>query len=473
MIAAAKRWSSRLFGANYYDAAVTNRKRKAPPSRIKSTDDMLKAAERRTLVSNSQDLQRNFSVAAWAVRRHLDYVTSFEFQARTGDNALNDRIEELMRWYSRPRNCDVTGRHNLRRMVRMMEERRLIDGDVFAIKLSSGLLQAIESDRIRDPSGGAIAGSGLSLPDARKYKHGVLTTKAGRARRYALHDRTDHGNYRYVRDIDARNIIPLAYYDRFDQIRGISPLAPAVNAYQDLREGISYALAKMKGAQIFGMGIFSANDEEVGKVIEGEDSDSPSDVIIDFGDGPVKLQLDPDDKVEFFESKSPSTEVQTFLQQVTAIALKALDLPFSFYDESFTNFFGSRAALMHYLRSAKSKQEDLQEWLDAVTLYRLGLFIADGTLDADITQIGWEWVPTGVPWWDPSKDIVADIMAVNAGFKTRQKVVRERFGMEFRDVVDQLADEERYMEAAGVPIIRLNNFQPVVEAQSQAEEPEQ
>ena len=73
---------------------------------------------------------------------------------------------------------------------------------------------------------------------------------------------------------------------------------------------------------------------------------------------------DPGDRAEFLESKSPSTEFQAFSQVMVSVALKALDIPYSFYAENFTNYSGARQALLQYEQSAKIKRMDLQALLD-------------------------------------------------------------------------------------------------------------
>jgi len=101
------------------------------------------------------------------------------------------------------------------------------------------------------------------------------------------------------------------YFDRFDQVRGVSPMAAGVNTLRDTYEGFDYALAKMKVSQLFGLAFFREKSDPV-------DQPSPSDddgagYEVDFGRGPVLLDLDPGDRAEFLESKSPATEFQQFL----------------------------------------------------------------------------------------------------------------------------------------------------------------
>ncbi len=164
----------------------------------------------------------------------------------------------------------------------------------------------------------------------------------------------------------------------------------------------------------------------------------------------------PDDKFEVIESKQPSTEFQAFTNLVLMAALKALDIPFSFYDESFTNFFGQRMAHIHYLQSAESKREDLQEYLDRWFRWRLSIAALAGDFllpsGASVSDLSGQWVPAGTPWWRPLEEVRADELAVAAGFKTRTQVCMERMGRSFRDVVDKRAEEEAYAAERGVAL---------------------
>ena len=68
------------------------------------------------------------------------------------------------------------------------------------------------------------------------------------------------------------------------------------------------------------------------------------------------LDLQRGDDADSLLNKKPATESQAFLMQVMAMALKCLDLPFNFYQENFTNFFGSKASFLLYQKSTTPKQ---------------------------------------------------------------------------------------------------------------------
>lgn len=435
-----------------YDATDDKKRRRPPRVNLLSEDKHLDATGRRKLVATARNIQRNYEVAAWMIRKHLDYVSSFEFQARTGVDAVDARVEDLMTWWSRPLNFDVAGKHGRRRFTRLAEARRTLDGDFFAMKLASGQVQAIEGDRIRTPIRGAAAGAPSDL------EHGVQLGPGGRPLAYALNNRDGFG-FAFERMIRAGNLVPLGYYDRFDQSRGISPLATAINRLQDLYEGLDLALAKAKVTQLFALAIFSKRMDAEGEVITSDggtdaDSDGTPDegtekYTVDFGRGPIKLELEPGDEAQFLESKSPSTEFQSFSQLCIAIALLSLDIPYTFFDCTKANYSAARQDLLLYDQSAREKRADVREFLDVLTVWRLSLWMADGILvlppGMTIVDLKWDWVPTGLPWIDPLKEVQADGEAVLRGFTSTARVCKEH-GVDAYELVDEEAAYQAYRQ---------------------------
>lgn len=456
-------------GGSGYDAVKEKNKRTAPTGLVRSEDAELMPSDRKKLVSSTRDLHRNFSLAAWMIRRHLDYVSTFSFQCRSGNDAIDESVEKLMRWYSHPYNCDASGRFSLQKMIRLAEMRRTVDGDVFLLKLRDGTLQAVEGDRVRTPAGG--------LPNEVKASdliHGVQTDEAGFPLKYCVCKRaptTDSSGgsaqFHFERMVNAKNMYHFAYLDRFDQVRGISPLAAAVNTLRDTYEGFDYALAKMKVSQLFGLAFYREAADPAG-VVETSDSDG-SGYEVDFGRGPVLLNLEPGDRAEFLESKTPSTEFQSFTQSMVGVALKALDIPYSFYAENFTNYSGARQALLQYELSAKIKRADVQALLDHITAWRIGLWIQDGVLDASLSDIQWEWIPQGVGWVDPLKEIQAHTMAVEGGFDTRTRIVKASTGRDFREMCKERAKEDATLKEFAIQI--TPSKQPASQPVEQQEEP--
>lgn len=445
-----------------YDAVEDKKLRRPPRIRVRSEDKELDATQRKKLVATSRDLPRNYAIAAWMIRKHLDYVSTFGFQARTTNKAFNARLEAFVRRWSRRENFDVAGRHTLHRFTRLAERSRTLEGDMFPLKLSSGRVQAIEGDRIRTPIGGDLP-PGVEPED---IVHGVLVTKSGRAKGFCLNNRKKRGEgFEFDRIVPARHLLQHAYFDRFDQVRGVGLIAPGINALQDTYEGLSYALAKAKVTQLWGMKVKRKfdEDESIGEVSGGTDENGDEDksaYTVNFGDGVFQLDLDAEanEDADFMESRHPSTEFKEFTAAMIGIGLKSVDIPYSFYDESFTNFAGNRQAWLLYDQGAENKRSDNRELLTALTVWRIGLAIIDGELELpksvgeSIEDINFEWIARGIPWVDPLKDIKADDAAVKLRITSRQRVSKRRYGEDWFEVMDELDAEEERIQSSRRPM---------------------
>jgi len=432
-----------------YDAVATEKRRRAPLHDVKSEDDHLTPTQRRKLVATTRDLRRNYALTAWAIRKHLDYVASFSFQSKNGNEELDDHIEKLVKWWSLPGNFDVAGRHGLRRFTRIIEASRVVDGDILIYLLNTGLVQAIEGDRCANPLGAALPRH-YKMED---FKRGIKCSKGGRPQAYIVNNRSATGaRLEFDRVIPAKYIIQFAYWDRIDQIRGISPLAAALNTLRDTSEGIGYALARAKVSQLFALTLKRASPKPIGEVDADDDGDL-SESTIDFGRGPIVLDLDPEDEADFLESKQPAGEFQAFMETMFSLSLKALDIPYSFCNESFTNYSGSRQALLMYEQSAREKRADVKALLDHLTHWRIRLWILAGVLKLPIgmtvSDLRWEWQASGLPWIDPLKEVKADVEAIGNNLMSRQRILK-RMGIDFGEVLDELEAEEKEIRSRGL-----------------------
>ena len=59
------------------------------------------------------------------------------------------------------------------------------------------------------------------------------------------------------------------------------------------------------------------------------------------------------------------------------------------------------------------------------------------------------WQPRGFDWVDPKSDIEADIIAIDAGLKTRAEIAAER-GKDLRDIFEQLSREKELADEYGL-----------------------
>lgn len=462
--------------AERYDALNPSGKRRSPRATIQREDTYLRGNKRKKLQATSNDIVRNFSIAAWAVRRHLDYVARFEFQATNADEGLNREIEQLVAIQSRPLEFDRGGRFGREKAFRIAEARRVIDNDTFLVLLQSGRIQGIESDLCRDPDKLEGKGSKENKPfQGHEWVDGIEVDFAGLPRRYSFYGRDNGSNYVHRKNVAARNVIHYGFFDRYasEQIRGLSPIVASLNSFRDVYENFDYALAKSKIHQLFAIAVtrkaeealdtqFGADNDE-----EGDDETTPPPRDIDLTGGPMILDFEAEEMASVIESKNPSNEFQSFSQLVTMCALKALDIPYSFFDESHTNFSGSRGSWLHYERACMDRRDDQLEMRRRWTLFQLQRWTLNGllTLPAGMTigDLKWSWIPKGMPWWKPSEELTADLKAIAAGVTSLPDVCAKNGTGDPKDNIRKTAEVIKYAREVGEELLdepfRLN-FDP-------------
>jgi lambda family phage portal protein len=442
-----------------YDATQGRGKRREPTGVLRSEEQELQGGARRRLVSQSRDAVRNFAIAAWMIRRHLDYTSTFRFQARTGSPELDARLEGMVEAQSEADRCDVAGRHDFADLVRLAEGRRIVDGDVGLLKVRPRKLQAIEGDRIRSgPVGDALGWSGtMSANGWFDYGHGVATDRFGKATAYSINSRTWGGGFRYERTVPARHLYLHAHFDRFDQVRGVSPVAAGLNSLIDVYENFDYALAKAKVAQLFALAITRKDDNPLAgerELTAAEQEETPDGPRYQFdpGRGPAKLELDPGDSAEFLTVDTPGPGFVDFNTVCIGVALKSIDLPMSFYDEAYTNYSGARQAQLQYEQAAKVKRKSVRRLCNHVTDWWVRDWDRRGMLpkSARADLIRYQWVHAGLPWLDPLNEIQANIAAISAGLDTRTNILAQQ-GRDVADVARELAEETALFARYGLP----------------------
>ena len=439
-----------------YEAIEERGQRRRGTAVIQSEDRELTHAQRAKLIGSTRDVIRNYALVGWMVRRHLDYVTQFHFQCNTNDDDFNTALEQRVEQRCRRMNCDVRGQFTLDKYIRTAELCKVRDGDLGTTYMRSGHLQAIEGDRIRTPN---LNDYGNPV-DSKQWFNGVRVNGAGRPLEYGIWNRISGGpSMIFDRTVNARNFYLLANVDRFDQVRGVSPIASAMNNLVDLKENITYALLKSKVAQFFGLVLKRSDEDSAGEVTnDGTNGDEKNAFEVDFGRGPFTLDLNIDEDASFLTTNVPGDSFKEFHELVMMIVLKCLDLPMAFFDEARTNFFASKGAWLMYDRACISKRDDVAELLNWVTVKDLLRWIVD-PLDPLVLPAGYtigtlpfEWVPRGMPWWDKGKEVDADIAAIGAGLSNPYAVCR-RTDSDYEENIRLIARARKFARDAGQEIL--------------------
>lgn len=453
-----RRFSPPRRAANFgYDAIVNTGKRRMAAPIIRSEDFELQPANRKQLVASQRDIARNFSIARWLIERHLDYTTSFTFKFRSKKQELNSLVEARMKLWQTRKQSDIARRHPFASQIRLAEASALTANDCLAIKLADGRVQWIEGDRINNP--------GLGLPpgiNPLQLVHGVQVDDYTAAQAYCVCRRGPKGNawqapmtLQFEQMVSADDGILHGFFDRFDQVRGISPLACALNSLQDVYEAKTYALGRMKVDQLFAMAIYRGNSDSIrepqydenGVLIQPQDYGA---LATPFGNGPIIADMDIGDRMEFLQSSQPSSQFQDFMQKAISFCLKALAIPYSFFDEAYTNYSGARQALLQYEAAADIRRDAIRQLLDELTDWILQLFILDGELpEIDPADYVWEWVSASLPWIDPLKEAEANVLLIQNNLESEIHVLKQQ-GRDYQDVVNERKLAQAMVQAAGL-----------------------
>lgn len=445
-------------GSFDYDALKPQGKRKSAPGRIVREDAELKGGKREKLQSSARDLAKNFSIAAWAIRRHLDYVARFSFNPITGDRGLNKDLADLMDVQSEPFNCDRGGRCSREKLFRLAEASRIMDGDMGMVRMRDGRVQLIESDLIKDPPK-------EDQVDRDKYEwvDGVQVDYAGFPRQYSVHGREKGGrSTKFQRTIPLSNFHLYGCFDRTasDQVRGVSPFVTALNPLRDIYEGIDYTMVKFKISQLFALALKRAadapslDDELPTDGNDTTEAETGKSREFNLSGGVSLLDLDPDESIEAVETAIPGVSFNMFMDIFVAVALKSIDIPYSFYNERFTNYSGSRTAWLHYEAACADRRDDQIIARKRWTWWQYQQWVADGLLllpsKRTIADLKFQWVPRGMPWWKPSEEIVGDLKAIAGGLDNPQRVCHQRDRGDVFENIDKTIEVIKYAREQGI-----------------------
>jgi capsid protein len=448
-----------------YQATESKGRRQAPATRTRHEDITLKPSNRRKLVATARDQARNMAIVGWMLRRHTDYVSKFSPLVKTGSKPLDEWLDKALKRHGKKRNFDVAGRHSRNSMMRIFEGLKTLDGDCALLKTSNGKLQGIEGDRIAKPNDLPRELTDIVGP------HGLVVDDFGATRQYCICKRDDVGgtSLLYANMVDAENVIFDGQFGRYDQTRGISRMSSVINPTTDLYETMEWTQLKLKLHSLMGIQINRETSSEAADGFPtteslGYDTDSAgaqtADNTYEFSPTGLSIfDLEPGEKVDTIESKTPSEEFQNWTDKTIRQILLALDIPYSAYAGDESNFSARIADREEYEKSSQDKRQQNCEVLEDIYDWVLGDWYATNPTfrrlvdasDIDIADLSEsiQWVGSGTPWLDKLKEVSGDALSVYNGFESRQDVCK-RHNKDYFDVVDKLQEEQEYAESRGV-----------------------
>ena len=312
-------------------------------------------------------------------------------------------------------------------------------------------LELIDPDLIDETMNTTVDGSG------REIRLGVEVDSDNRPVAYHGWNkpaRLTMGTARQRVSYPADEIIHLYDPDRVNQTRGVSWMTSIM---MSMRHASAYSEAELVAARTGAskMGFFQKRPDTPGGLVE--DDNNPG--VFTTNADPGTFGIIPEG-YEFaqFAPSHPSTAFESFMKAQHRAIATGLGVSYNGLasDLEGVNYSSIRAGLL----VERDMWRTLQEWWIASFLrpvfrewLNMALLTKAVTLDSRDARkfLAARWIPRGWAWVDPLKDTQAGILAIGAGLASRTSLLAEQ-GMDFEDVVADIAEEDADAKEAGIDI---------------------
>lgn len=262
------------------------------------------------------------------------------------------------------------------------------------------------------------------------------------------------------------NVFHLFRYEEEEQVRGISALDTGMGLIRNLKDAIDSELFAQVIAASFPLfiGLENRSSDLPPEVREqyGYGDGASSERVMDINPGTV-IFGEPNEKPYVLENKRPSSNFVPFVQTILRATSAMLGIPYESLtkDYSTTNYSSMRAALneawklyLFYRRwFARLYTQPIWELVIEEAYLRNFLGLAEDMEAAGATMgfyegrkywCSAEWIGPAKGFIDPTKEIEATIMALQARLMTYADAWAERGG-DFADALPQMQEEQEML----------------------------
>ena len=451
-------WRQGLDAIRGYDAAGFGRLNagwRVHNESAETTDRMSRDVVR----ARARDLERNSDITQSILHAYKRNVVGkgYTLRAMTGDDELNKQIEKAWKRWCKARNCDVTGEQSFTQILRMMVERKRVDGGILVLyRYTPGgvvpfKLQCLEVDELDTT---------VTTPRhvGNKVVGGIEYNKYRRPigywiRQYDLEGWT-------LQDpvyIDAKDVFFLKAKHRPSQLREMSDLAPTITRIRDTNEFITAVSVKERIAACLSVLIKKAIPSGGFGRSGGRGPDGQVDYTgKKLGPGMI-MEMNAGDEAQVVDPKGAATDATAFLktQQGLIGAGQGLSYEATSRDMSGATYSSARQNAIEDESTYTEEIELLETFMSEVyehfviSGYLTGLFKIPGFWDKKTDFLDHSWVKAPKKWIDPAKESTADKTALQSGQKTFQDLCAER-GKDWKEAVQEMAEVLQYGREIGI-----------------------
>lgn len=396
--------------------------------------------------------------------------------------SINNQLVEL--WEEWVRFPEVTWECHWNQMLRLLARHWFRDGEVL-VKHIQGTSGSLNHGTLVPYSIEMIEADYLPFDysdQKRNIIHGVEKNGWGRPKAYYLYK--DHpGDKRTLalkgslKRYSGDQILHLKITKRISQTRGVSIFSSVIARLEDIKDYETSERLAAKLAASFCAYIKKSPDAMTSYSLDGDDA---GDRLMKMQPGMIFDNLMPGEEVGMIDSNRPNSALEQFRNsQMRAVAAGTN----SGYSSISKNYNGTYSAQRQELVEQSVHYAVLREYF----IERCVRPIWERFVDMAILSGELRVPPSGInlrtlkkagfqgptmPWIDPQKEITAEEKAVQAGFKSRAQVIRERGGNP-QDVFEQIKQERKEETDAGIAFTTSQPPKPAENTEIQESEDEQ
>lgn len=439
---------------------------------ILSADQEIKG-NMRLLRARARELSRNNPVAKSYLKLLVANVlgengVGYQAQVRNNDDtlnaAINRKIEAAWCEWTKQGSCTADGKLSFRAVQNLVLKNIATDGEVFIRKIPGFdgnkfrfAIQLFDADQVDHLF------SRFASKDSNEIRMGIEIDKWGKPVAYHVNMQhpSDMGGSLLRQRIPAENMLHLYDPERVSQTRGITWFHPCM---VEMRMLGGYVEAELVAARTGAakMGFLTYSDSST---FENPNPDAK--YKLDAQPGVIE-SLPPGMDFKEWSPDHPTAAFPAFIKAMLRFISSSLGVSYNALasDLEGVNYSSMRSGLLIERDQWRLLQSFLKEsMLQPIFEDWLGMALLSGSLVLDSRdpakfKVG-KWEARGWMWVDPLKDVQAGILAINAGLKSRTRLISDEGG-DFEDVAEELAAEAKIADEYGLDFTVQTAKAPVV-----------
>jgi len=380
---------------------------------------------------------------------------------------VNKQLMEL--WEEWIRFPEVTWEHHWNQMLRLLARHWFRDGEV--------LLKHVEGTR-RDLDHGTIVPYSLEMIEAdflpfdlndekKRIIHGVEKNVWRRPKAYYLYKDHPGDNHvitlkRDTKRFAAEKMIHIKIARRISQTRGVSVFANVMTRLEDVKD---YELSERLAAKV-AASICAYIRKSLDGPTSGLQVDDTGNRLMKMQPGMIFDNLLPGEEVGMIDSNRPNSMLEQFRNSQLRAVAAGTSTSFSSISKDYRGTYSSqRQELVEQSVNYGVLREYFTErCVRPIWEKFVDMAVLSGQLEGAGEQINPRSLKKAsfqgpvMPWIDPQKEANAEEKMVQAGFKSRAQVIRER-GNNPQDVFEQIKQEREEETEAGLNFSTSNGGQ--------------